>query len=255
MPGATDYAVTLYRHEYGKETKEMGYDFTDKYDGLPELWSSNSNTYYSVDGYYGAASPSLRLSSDGNYLVVAYPEAKINTVSFWCRSNKDGNRVHVEAADADGWKELETVTVTADGTVVSVDTKGAERVRLRLERAGGFVVIDDVVALCHVIERSVVSGYEDITTSGTTSMSFDNLVSGDTYSFKVRGVSNGIKSHVSDECKVTLPGTTGLQNVEKTGCGKTEIYDASGRKTKAEEVRRGVYIIKKNGKVFKVLKK
>lgn len=218
---AQDYQISLFKHEYSIETKDKGYDFTDKYDGMPTLWNTSSTTYYAVKGYYGAAAPSLRLSSNNDYLIVAYPESKIDKLQLWIRSSKEGNRLHVEKAKGDGWDEIKTIDAPTAAQTISVATDGAEKVRLRLERTAGYVVIDDVVASCHVVERNSVPGYAAASTGGQTSFSFSGLEGGQTYSYRTRGVNGAELSYESDECAVTLPKTVEKDTVTIGYCNHT----------------------------------
>ncbi len=252
---ADDYLVTLYKHAYSTATTDKGYDFTDKYDGLPELWNTSSDLYYSVKGYYGEAAPSLRLSSEGDYLIVAYPEAKIDKLTFWCRSKAEGNNILVEAYDGNEWKEAETLAASTTGGKLSVSLDGAEKVRLTFNKSASFVVIDDVTASCRVIERTLVENFDGVSTEGQASFVFSKLTPGTTYSFRVQGKQGDLLSYISQECAVTLPSTTAITGIEtEPESSKTEAYDLSGRKVSENGMAHGIYIIKKGGKTVKVLK-
>lgn len=251
MDDADNYNVTLYHHAYSTEAKAQGYDFTDKYDGMPLLWTTNSDIYYSVKGYYGEKAPSLRLSANGDYLTVAYPETKIDGITFWCRASADGSKLKVETFDGTEWTTAETVDVPKTATTLTVVTDGAESVRLTFERESGYIVIDDVVAECRQIERTPVAGYDNTSTDGKASFIFSGLTSGETYSFRVRGVSNGTLSYVSEEYAVSLPEGTGiaLETVESL---KTDaVYDLQGRRMTGNNLPDGIYIIVKGGKATK----
>lgn len=201
---AEDYQISLYKHGYSTTESVDGYDFIDKYDGLPALWNTSSNTYYSVDGYYGADSPSLRLSSDGDYLVVAYPESLVDKVSFWSRSSKSGNQLLVEKQNGGTWTEAETLDIPTTAKTLTVAVDGADKVRLSLKRNAGYVCIDDVEVTYRQTERNIVSGYDGISTNKATQYEFSGLAEGATYSFRVRGKQGDILSYPSDECVVTL---------------------------------------------------
>lgn len=252
MDEADDYNITLYHHTYSTEITAQGYDFTDKYDGLPLMWTTNSNIYYSVKGYYGASAPSLRLSGNGEYLAIAYAETLIDKVTFWCRASASGSKLKVEILNGDEWVETETVEIPNTGTTLSVDTEGAEAVRLTLERQNGYVVVDDVVADCRKMLRLPVDGYANVSTGGKLSLIFGNLTAGETYSFRVRGVSNGTLSYESQECAVSLPESTGITLQSVAGNYPDAIYDLQGRRiTSCKNLHSGIYIIVKNGKAVK----
>ena len=251
MEDADDYNVTLYHHTYSTETTAQGYDFTDKYDGLPLLWTTNSNIYYSVKGYYGDSAPSLRLSGNGEYLTIAYAETLIDKVTFWCRASTSGSKLKVEILNGDEWVETETVEVPKTAATLSVETDGAEKVRLTLERESGYVVIDDVVADCRKMLRLPVDGYANVSTGGKTSLAFGGLTPGETYSFRVRGVSNGTLSYESQECAVSLPESTGITLETVAGNYPDAIYDLQGRRMTGNCLPDGIYIVVKDGKAVK----
>lgn len=251
MEDADDYNVTLYHHTYSTETTAQGYDFTDKYDELPLLWTTNSNIYYSVKGYYGDSAPSLRLSGNGEYLTIAYAETFIDKVTFWCRASTSGSKLKVEILNGDEWVETETVEVPKTAATLSVETDGAEKVRLTLERESGYVVIDDVVADCRKMLRLPVDGYANVSTGGKTSLAFGGLTPGETYSFRVRGVSNGTLSYESQECAVSLPEGTGITLETVAGNYPNAIYDLQGRRMTGNCLPDGIYIVVKDGKAVK----
>ena len=244
MPDADDYSVTLLKHGYGTETTRQGYDFTDKYDGLPALWTTSSDIYYSVKGYYGESAPSLRLSADGDYLTIAYTETLIDQVSFWCRASTKGSKIRVETYDGTEWTEADVVDVPTTDAVLTVSTDGAATVRLTLVRESGFVTIDDVTAACRVLERTPVDGYEGVTTGVSTECAFSGLEPGQVYGFKVRGLSGGVPSYESAEYVVTLNESTGITRPAATATGIEAVYDLSGRRMPEGALPQGIYIIK-----------
>ncbi len=207
VPHATDYTTTLYSHAYGDALREQGYDFADKENGMPSLWSTSSTMYYSVKGYYGEAAPSLRLGQDQDYLVVAFPETLISTIKFWCRASKADNKIEVLVPDASGaWVTQTTLDAPTTARTLTATVPAASRVMLRLQRSSGYVVIDDVVASGNVIERTPVEPYVNKSTQGSTTQAYEGLAAGGTYSFRVWGVDqNGTTSYGSDELALTLP--------------------------------------------------
>ena len=201
VEGADDYLVTLFENSFGTQLKTMGYDFTDKADGLPALWTTSSSTYYSVNGYYGAASPSLRFSRNDDFIEIAWPEARIRQLQFWMRSSSSTGRLHVEQWGDDEWQTKQTFDLSNEATTVKVSLDDTERARLRYERASGYVAIDDIVAQCTTMERQPVSGQQEISTGGELSHVFSQLEP-QQYSFRVCAVRQGERSAWSDECQV-----------------------------------------------------
>lgn len=157
---ATAYDVDVYTIAYGTNATTLGYDFTDKGDGMPEGWQSSSTTYYSISGYYGAASPSLRMSKDQDYLVIAYPEKKINVITLWSRAQKSQGTLAAQTMGDDGeWKDAEVKDLSADAAMLTFTfAEPQEQVRLLYNRDGGFVCLDDISVNCISMERTPVAG-------------------------------------------------------------------------------------------------
>ncbi len=246
VEGATDYLIWLNRHTYSENTTAMGYDFNEKYNGMPELWNTSSQTYYSVNGYYGNTAPALRLSSDGDWLIVAFPEAKIDGLSMWVRSSKAGNKLHFEADYGNGWTEVKAIDAPTTANTISVVADGAEKMRIRLERTAGFVAIDDVTTDCHTMLRLPVEDYDGVKSNGKEEMTFSGLTPGETYGLRIQATDGSALSYKSAECCVTLPASLGIGEKLATSLNtKEETFDLSGRKTSLEY--KGISIIK-NGK-------
>ncbi len=255
VPFADDYHLTLYRHSYSEATTDMGYDFTNKDNGLPILWTTNSQSYYSVKGYYGAASPSLRFAKTGDQLTVAYPDAKIDALAFWVRSNREGNRILVETSpdyDGETWTVVQTIDAPTTAQTLTVETTGAKRVRLRLELTSGFVAIDDVTASCRVVERTPVAGYNDLSTGGKTEYAINGIAAGETYSFRIQAVNGGERSVRSAEYALTLPVSNGIMPTQTENCddNKKQYYDLTGIRVQHPQ-KGGVYIVRQNGRIYK----
>lgn len=254
VEGATDYAVTLYRHGYAVDTSDKGYDFTGKYDGMPALWNTSSDMYYSVSGYYGSAAPSLRFSNDGDYLIVAYPETKIQGISFWCRARKDGEALAIEQYADGRWQQVAVHDVSPDGETVTCPLDGCQKVRIVFRRGGSFVVIDDVVATGYSIERHVVDGYNAVLTGGDTSFSFTGLEPSATYSYRVRALQGGAESLMSDECLVELPVSQGISAAAMPSA-VNGVYTLGGVRVHDGGMRPGVYVRIVGGKAKKTVVK
>ena len=253
VPTADDYRLYLYQRIYGSDATKQGYDFTDKYNGLPTLWTTNSQNYYSVSGYYGAAAPSLRLSKSGDYLMASYADdTHIDAIEFWTRSSKTGNNIIVETSpdyDGDTWSVAETIEIPTDGQTLSANTEDAKRVRLRFEKTAGYAVIDDVVATCRMVERIPVDGYKDTPTEGKTAMAVYGLEPGATYSFSIQAVNGDERSVMSPEYVLTMPTATGVNAIGNGTDEKAEYYDITG--VKVERPQQGIYIVRQGNRTYK----
>lgn len=253
-PTADDYLLTVYRHSYRADATEQGYDFTDKYNGMPLLWSTSSQNYYSVKGYYGESSPSLRLSKNDDYLTVAYKDCKIDAVKFWTRANKAGNHIVIETSssfDGDSWTVAQTIDAPLTAQTFEVKTDGAKRVRLRLEQTAGYVVVDDVMASCRATERTAVAAYNGVSTGNKTEWDVNGLEPGETYSFRIQAVNGGEQSVVSEECVLTLPVSTGISTLESDNTASAkQYYNLAGVRV-AKPQKGGVYIVRQGTKSYK----
>lgn len=210
---ADDYHVTLYQHSFSTQPTEQGYGFDDKADGMPSLWTSSSTTYYSLKDYYGNAAPSLRLSKDGDYLEVSFPEQRIDQLRFWMRGKGAEGKVIIEMADEEQWSTFAEITPSSEADTYCVDIPhddvlstasfAAPRIRIRFERAEGFVVIDDVMLSCTAIDRTEVDGRVGVPTGGEKWYAFSGLQQG-VYSFRVCGLADAQPSLSSPECQVLI---------------------------------------------------
>lgn len=207
LDGADDYRVTLFQNDFGTTLYTMGYDFTEKADGLPTLWATTSTTYFSVANYYGEQSPSLRFSRDGDYLEVAWPETRLQELQFWMRSSSASGTMHVEQWVDGDWQTKQSFSLTNEATTVTVALDNAEKARLRYERTGGYVAIDDVKAKVTVMERQNVDGQTDISTGGALQHTFSQLQTNCQYSFRVSAMKGNERSAWSQELQVGIEQT------------------------------------------------
>lgn len=253
---ADDYALTLCHNTMGTVPVEQGYGFTEKADGMPELWSASSTTYYSVGGWYGEEAPSLRMSADGDYLEVAYPESVLTGLSFWCRSRNADGTVYIEEYADGKWTETASFAPQTDGAAMSFSLNGGVKARIRYARESGFIVIDDVKADCISLERTPVDGYDGVTTGNARSYTFEGLMPATTYSFRVTALSGDLRSLVSDECTVTTATTDAIEGITTGGDGNdgaATMYDLSGRRLPENHRPAGIVIVRQGGKVRKVI--
>lgn len=242
---AEDHVAEVVTIERATEQTELGYGFDDKADGLPAGWETSSNTYYSVDGFYGSSAPSLRLSSNDAYLVISWPETLIDGVSFWHRANGKGGSIAIERLGADGqWTLVQEVATSAEGTAAAIDMPETEAVRLRFEREGGYLVIDDVMAhTCSLVRTPVRTA--NIGVSGQFAV--DGLAPG-LYGVRVHALKGGERSLASAEAQaqVTQSGVSSLLEDQEGG---SILYDLLVRRVANPGA--GIYIRMAGGKATK----
>lgn len=206
VAGAADYELQLYRYDWGTDLNTRSYDFTNKYDGMPDMWSTSSNTYYSVSGYYGQAAPSLRFSNNGDWITMAYDDMQIESLSFWYRSKNATGAFIIETNDGNQWTLFGEypISTTKASTFSVYNLGGAKQVRVKYNRTDGYVVIDDVTVNGEVKERSLQGGA--LMTDGQTTHRFESLASGQ-YAYTVTAINaDGVRSNPSSEYRVVLDG-------------------------------------------------
>lgn len=252
LDDADSYELTLSSLAYGSNLVSKGYDFSGRANGMPALWQTNSDSYFAVKGYYGNASPSLRLATDSAYLQVAFSESITDSISFWCRSSREGNTIEVKTLHDGQWSTEATEPVSTTAQTLCFATNGAEVVSLVLHRASGYVVIDDVEARCHCLERTPVAGHDRQNVGNTLSYAYAHLPQGN-YVLTLRGVHNGLYSLATPETPVTLSATTGITNVSDAAEGTAVIYQLNGTRAINGKLPRGIYIVKGQGKVRKMI--
>ena len=258
---ADSYIINLSLQSIAEETTTEGYDFASRSSGMPELWYCNHTMWISTTGHYGDSAPALGLSSDGDYLRIAYPDTKISALQLWNMASAEGcGTLAVDIyAPASGWQVADTIEPSADGAVSELSFEQSDTVRLRFQRTSGRIYIDDVYAECHAVSYSSVEEYDGTATS-ELSYSFTALEANATYVFTVTAVDDGETSLSSDEIFVTLSdNSTGISAVQAFGSTndascETRVYDLLGREMPATGIPHGVYIIKNGDKTRKIIK-
>lgn len=251
LSDADSYELTLSSLAYGSNLVSKGYDFSGRSQGMPQQWATNSDSYFAVKGYYGNASPSLRLAADSAYLKVAYDESTIDSISFWCRSSREGNTIEVKTLHDGQWSTVATEPIGTTSQTLSIATDGAEAVSLVLHRASGYVVIDDVVARCHTLERTPVAGHDKQNVGQVLSYAYAHLPQG-SYVLTLRGVQGGQYSLATPEASIVLSAATSIHKLENATESTPVIYQLNGMRVTGSQLSRGIYIVKEQGKVHKI---
>lgn len=213
LPDASNYLLTLCQLQAQVADGKTGYDFSDKADGLPVLWQTSSTTYYAIAGYYGAASPSLRFSKDQDYLLIAYPEATITSLSFWMRGQKAQGSIDVEWRETEeaDWQRLTNIGLSVDGLNVHLELEHeAQAMRILYHRDGGFVAIDDIEVELIAQEHTPLPGFADLAVGDVRQYAFSSLQPETTYTYRIRAVNAaGEQSLSSAEQYVVTPAQQG----------------------------------------------
>ena len=210
-----------------------------------------------VKQYCGKAAPALQMSKAGNFLMVAYPDAQIESLSFFLSATKGASgNVSVERYEDGKWLPIETVAV-GDGFTAdthSMKFAASDSVRIVFNRTLGSVFVDDVDVVCHDIVRTAVPGYESVSTGGVAECKFAGLNPTTRYGIVVTAKNGEEKSIRSSELIVTTSALSGIKGVSMDEGSQTTVYDLNGCRVNNTDATHGVYIVRKGGKAYKVVK-
>lgn len=256
---AQQYAVTLSKHAYDGELATTAYDFTDRGKGLPDGWKTNSSNYLSSEGSYGQAAPSLRLSTNGSYLIASNGDAMINSISFWYNylTSVEGSSLAIQTLTDGSWVTDQTIDLSEAKTeTVTLNIAPTKSVRLYFNRKGSAnLLLDDVSVSGNSLQDTPLEKYNNKNVGNTLTYQFDGLSAATEYSLSVSAINNGEYTKASNQLIVTTANATdGISNATAETAGAEALYDLSGRKLNSNAAANGVYILKQNGKTTKVAK-
>ena len=254
---ADDYVVALNSQEFGSDAVARGYDFSERGQGMPPAWSY-SGAWMGVKKYCGQAAPSLQMSKAGNFLCVAYRDARLSSLGFYLTSTQGASgSVGIERWKNGEWMAVDSIAIGADfqSGVRSYEFEASDSVRIVFDRNAGSVFVDDVEVGCHDVVRQPVAGYESVYTGGNTEFSFTGLRGDTRYGVVVVALNGGERSLESSELTVTTLVPTTVRAIgADTGDGVSAVYDISGRRVADVSSAHGVYIVRKGGKARKTVK-
>lgn len=255
LEGATDYEVTLYHMEYGESTI-YSYGFDDGIGGMPIGWSTNSSK--TSKPVFGEKSPALQLAKDGDWFEISYPGSEIDLLEFYQFSQINSNNLKVEGFNSDGEVIMEcSISVSSEGVVESkVIPETVERVRITFERAGGYVVIDDVRVGLRTLEGVPCEPFVSMSTSGMTTMKIDGLNDDADYGLVVIGRNASEMSRPSEMLRF-IPSAveSGMTLLTTSDNAIEEWFDLSGKRVTKENLHPGIYIIRKGTEAKRVIMK
>lgn len=254
MEGATDYFVTVEkRYEGEKKITESGFD-----GGIAELpagWSTTSAGQYGMSSYAGEATPSLRLSTDGDNLTFTVPDGKrLESISFWHRGNSttSAERLSLQQFNDGQWEEVESFPIqTAKGgqrheyTIGDATTSDAFRI-VFIRPSKGAVAIDDVkIIYAGDWLWTTLDGYDRRPAGNALSLLVDGLEPATTYAYTILASDGEFISLPSQKIEVETLSQSSLHSIVDTGLtqprlnisGRTvsseapfDIHDVSGRR-------------------------
>lgn len=254
---ADDYVVALNRQEYANATVVRGYDFAERGQGMPTEWSY-SGAWMGLNKYCGQAAPSLQMSKTGNFLSMAYRDARLSSLGFYLASTPGASgSVSIERWKDGEWMTVDSIAIGADfqSGVRNYEFEASDSVRIVFGRNSGSVFVDDVEVGCHDVVRQPVIGYESTATEGNTEISFTGLHSDTRYGVVVVALHDGERSLESSELTVTTLVPTAIRSIDVDADNSaTVVYNLSGHRMADVSSGHGVYIVRKGGIARKVVK-
>ncbi len=290
LNGATDYLLSV-------NTLTEAAGTTDKVDfgtgstlKLPTGWTTNSTTYYKSEGYYGAASPSIKLAKDGQYILSPVYSTDVHSLKFWTRGASGGsaiaNSLTVIAYDTNGnsteCAKFEDIPDEVGGMTIEVgDDKipaGTRQIRILFNKTLANVAIDDLELTTGGLQITPLEGYAYRSIGNNLSASVTGIPAGvTTCTYTVTAVNaEGVKSIESAPVTVTLgamgtadialstatvTSTAGMIVVDTDADTAVCVADITGRivsftnGTSAIAVAPGMYIVTAGSTTCKIIVK
>lgn len=235
LDGASYYLLTVeYREEGTIETESTGFDGKL----IPDGWSSTSNVWNSMAGYFGEAAPALRLSNDGDHLTARDYGRQIRSIRFKLRgSNVSGTpSITLLGRSRTDNVHLAEIPVTSEWVTASIsDTEttipdGITSVSLIFNKSGKTIAnIDDVeVGFGNPGEYTPVAGYSELNVGNTRSYRVVGLNPETSYYYRV-SASNGSELSLPSE-RMAVRGQQSSLTAVTTGhnSGIVDVYLPSG---------------------------
>lgn len=287
VDGAVDYLLSVHAvmdsGVSGSVTADMG---TSKNKAtLPEGWASNTTNTYSSASNFGAAIPSLKMSTDGCWLQTEEFESDVIGISFWAKGQQsEGSTLTIEGLIGNSWVTIEEYTPVKNQDEtheVQEIPAGVKQIKFTYNKVTGNMAIDDI-CISYGHNDEVLPDYDGISTSGETRMLISKLRDGHhQYRYSVMATDGENLSRASAPTYVYI-GTTGIGSaVENSGAAisvngrdvvvtgvdaiEAEVYDTTGRKVATAPVAEGeafltlpsagIYIVKAGDSAFKTIVK
>lgn len=263
MPQADRYLLDVFTMSQEAVDKDIA-GFTTPL-SVPEGWNTTATGTMSVNGYYGAAAPSLRLAQNAEVLETPDYGKEIQSVSFWMRGYKAtaDSKIVVSGLYDGSWKELSQITGISntqgsiwDWSATTVGQKGPQAIRLTYYGpSGASVCVDDVTISFGLAEvKKKVVDRKDMNLA--TNFAVTGLEADREYTYIVYGAKGEKLSLPSEEIavKTKAGGSAVTEIADENADAPTEIYTLTGQKIGSLLGQpAGVYIVKQGSKVVKVI--
>lgn len=232
---------------------------------LPDGWTSTATGTMSVNGYYGAAAPSLRFSQNAEVLETPDYGKEIQGVSFWMRGYKAtaDSKITVSGLFGGNWKEIGQIAEISNtkGDVwewsATAGQVGPQAIRLTYNGASGAsVCVDDVTISFGMAEvKKKVVDRQNVNL--TTNFAVTGLEPARDYTYIVYGAKGEKLSLPSEEIAVrTKAGDSAVTEIGDDDSElPVEIYTLTGQKIDSLLGQpAGVYIVKKGKTTAKIIR-
>lgn len=232
VEGADDYLVSVYTKTDDVDSTAVE-DFSDI---AASEWTVKCQQLYNNHLYAGEAAPSMRYSTEEDYVESPQFGTDIISMSFWaCRSSavKVGS-LYVHAFVKGRWAEVDSVMPTnrvGGQTVELTLPKGSRAVRITMRRQSqaGSLALDDVsLHLGQCEARHTLPAYNQASTAGRAKCKVEGLTPGTTYYYNVRAKKGALYSLESEERSVTTKVAASISAAETAAL---RITADSGRLT------------------------
>lgn len=272
---ATDYYLTVIEKTKKGEKETIANDMGSGSSlTLPEGWTASATKTYTTAGNYGAAAPSYKMSLDGCSISSPRFDSDVERISFWYKGINCDGALEVTGVDTDG-NVMDITSIKPEDQkghteVIGEVPAGIVQVVFTFKKWTGNIALDDIEIGVSGYATHLLDGYDRRSTNGETSVRVAHSGSDDAeYSYYVEATDGEFISRRSAVMEVPK-GVNAVETVEASETifdldGKTlrfdaeaEVYDLSGRLlyrgadcyTVGDA---GVYVVRQNGNVVKVI--
>ena len=186
-------------------------DFTDRANGIPESWSTNSSLF--SGSYFGEATPSIRLGVDQAYLQTEISDVPLTSFGFWYYAigSSETCKIIVQGFNGAYWIGVDTIVDFGNRNIYLIDsfndTYYGARILIEKDRSGN-LYLDDVKATYAGTTLAEVDGYTEKNLGSVNSVIVDNLKAGATYQAYLKAHDGETFSADSEPAIFTVKGTS-----------------------------------------------
>ncbi len=253
LAGANDYEVSIYEL-VSVDAQRITYGFENGIEDMPEGWTTSAIKI--SKSMFGKKSPSLQLTEDGQIIEFDYDDSDILCLELFHKSQVESNRLSIEAFDeAEVMVSEKYIDASSQGEIYECSfPENTRKVVVTFLRSSGYMIVDDMSIDLSRHEFSPIESYSALSTDGKPYIVLEDLPSMDNYYFNVRGRRGSEYSLFSEMVEIARRAADGvIGNICIRECN--QYYDLSGRMISPDALGKGIYIVKKAGKVSKYVNK